>query len=120
MNSSMKRFLFLLLLVFLICSIGCNNNTEKIPWSMEKTLDVLTEVQLIEAKLNTMNNTTIKDSLSNRYYQELFTKFDTNQEELSEVFNYYANNPQKMEEIYSEIITRLSLIQSQEKETIKD
>ncbi|MDD4848746.1 MAG: DUF4296 domain-containing protein [Bacteroidales bacterium] len=86
------------------------------PWNREKIIEVFTEVQLIEAKLETISNIQERDSLAHVYYQSLWNEHQTNQQEFDQVFEYYAQRPEKMEELYAEIITRLTLMQSQQQE----
>lgn len=104
----------LLLITLTFLSLACHSDADKLPWDTKKTVDIFTEAQLIEAKLNTITNRNTKDSLSEAYYQSLFEKYATNMEEFEQVFDYYSKRPEKMEDLYADIITQLTLLQSQE------
>lgn len=112
------RNYFFLLFSTQILFFGCKNEDQSI-WDHETTIEIFTEAQLIESKLSFHANDSKKDSLSMVYYDHLFAKFHTNQKEFDSVLQFYTNHPEKMEEIYTEIITKLTLIQTQEKNNSK-
>lgn len=107
-----KNFWIIFLAIVTILLSACFQNREKLPWSQEKTIAFFTEVQLIESELSFQGKNQQKDSLSKIYYQALFEKFGTNQTEFETILKYYTEHPDEMENIYSEVITKLMLIQS--------
>lgn len=109
----MRSFFPFILVLFTTLFLGCHSKNDQLPWDKQKTIDIFTEAQLIESKLSTIKNKDEKDSLSYIYYHFLFEKYETDKEEFEQVFDYYAQRPEKMETMYADIITQLTLMSSQ-------
>jgi hypothetical protein len=108
-----KYCIFLLSTLFLI--IGCEQkNTPPDIWSRETMVNFLTEAQLLEAKISIKKlPTEQRDSLYLIYYEELFAAFNTDRETWAKNMEYYKNDPETLDEIYTEVISRLNLLESE-------
>jgi hypothetical protein len=104
----MKKYLVIL---FLLNLFACKEE-EKVPeyvWEEEQFIEVLTEFQLAEAIVR-LGYHRDKDSLviNDSLYNAVFRKMNVSRAAFDSNYNYYLNDPKKMESIYEELITRLS------------
>lgn len=104
--------LFALGVVFLLSS--CNDDPAPPFWDYDTTVKIFTEAQLIESELALQKHDVNKDSISAAYYEYLFQKYHTNRTEFDSVLKFYAQHPVKLDSLYADIITRLTLLQSQQ------
>ncbi len=70
---------------------------------------MILELQLIEAHLNEVrvDQSVIRDS-ANNYFQEIFEKHGTSFEDFHNTMNYYASQPEELQEIYDAVLESLS------------
>lgn len=110
MRSSTLLFLFVILIV------SCDNKKQEEPniLSRDQIVDILTDIQLIEAKLSFEKKSPPNlNEISEKYYESVFLKYDISKEEFEKSLNYYKQNIEELNNIYSEVITKLNKIQSQ-------
>ncbi len=70
---------------------------------------VLTEAQLIEARVNQeLVNAQRAQVPVERYYEEAFKQFQVDEEQFKRSFEYYSSRPEELRAIYDEIIAELS------------
>jgi len=110
----MKKICCIFFTLFVLCLPACKH--KKLPpdiWEKEKMIAFLIDAQLLEAKV------TIKelpknqsDSLYACYYEELFACHNTTREIWGKNTEYYRDRPEELDDIYKEIIARLTLIES--------
>ena len=104
-----------LLLILLLCLSACKQNLPPDIWEKEKMIEFFVDAQLLEAKISTQDlSKTQSDSLYARYYEELFTYYNTTPEIWKKNIDYYCSKPGEMDEIHKEIVARLTLIESTE------
>lgn len=115
----MKRAL-LILPVILILFACKNNSKEEIPpppenvVSQQEMVDILVDVQLIEAAIKSDNDRKRKSDLyTNYYYDYLFEKHSISKDDFLASLKYYQENIQLFDEIYAEVIEQLSTLQSE-------
>jgi len=107
------------------CFIGilffsCSKKEEKIPAgiiSKEKMVQLLVDYHLAEsqAQLNALADDT--RPLRQAFYKYLFTKHQTNYQQLKKSFDFYSSRPEIFSKIYDEVIIELSKKQA---ETVKE
>ncbi len=113
----MKKYLFIGIL--LISVFSCKEPKEKIPDSvipMDKMINVLIDVHLIEANISTKN--TPKDTgiiYFNKYKVDLYKKYSITDSLYKRSFDFYAARPGLMDKMYEKIIDSLSLLEEKEK-----
>ena len=119
-----KLFLFF---TIVITFNSCYNVNESVPVTPEnliskaKLIDILTDIQLVEAGFSISENRNSKYKLKPAYYDFVLSTHDISLLQLKENINYYQAYPKTMEEIYDGVLANLSKIQSQvllEKEEI--
>ena len=99
----MKIYLLTLAILFSACS-SPNEKVQKniLPEKIFK--DLLKDIHLAEA------NFKIKNTINNKtqdYYFELYTKYNTSQEDFQKTLKYYSEKPEKLEPIYTQILEEL-------------
>lgn len=80
--------------------------------SKEKLVDILTDIQLVEAGFTISENRKHVTQLKPKYYQAVLDKYDISLIQLRENMNYYQNDSKQMEDIYESVLAKLSKIQS--------
>ncbi len=75
-------------------------------------VEIMTEVQLIEASFNIKNNRSNADELKPKYYEKILKQYGITIQQLKDNIDYYNNYPKIMEEIYESVLANLSKIQS--------
>ena len=92
---------------------SCSNSEEKIPENiLSKTAfaTILKEIHLEEAsfELNkTKNMETAKIELVNAYFN-IYNKNQISEKDFKETLDYYSENPEKLEQIYTNILEQLT------------
>jgi len=82
-------------------------------WEKEQMTEFLVEAQLVEAKVDAQElPKQQKDSLYTSSYEELFAYYNTTREIWQKNIEYYRDKPEEMDEIYKEVVLRLTLLES--------
>ncbi len=92
--------------------IGCSQAEKEIPdyvWEEGRFVEVLTEFQKAESVVRLGYGKSM-DSLyaSDSIYQAVFDKLGVEEEAFDSNYQYYLSDPERMEKIYDQVITRLS------------
>jgi hypothetical protein len=114
----MNRNLLFLFLLTLACCFSCKPKNEKLPagiLSKEQMIPVLADIQLAESAIAIKN--LYPDSA--KIYAADYTNFIYRQHRIPKsVFekslNYYIQHPKDLDEIYTNVISELSLKEAQE------
>ena len=101
--------------ILIICYflLACSSPKEGIPEGIlpEKELvSILKEVHLAEANfelVKTNGKEVAQNTLLNNY-QEIYSKYNIDENEFQQTLEYYANHPDKLEEIYSKILENIT------------
>lgn len=104
---------YFILLLFLL---SCNTAKKDVPnvLTREQMVDILTDIQIIEAKLTYEKKSAIKfEQLSKKYYKSVFSKYEITREEFEESLFYYEQDIEELDNIYSDVITNLNKLQSE-------
>jgi len=111
----MKNISCILFIVFVLCLPACKQNLPPDIWDKEKMIEFLVDAQLLEAKVSIAElSRKQSDSLYACYYEELFAYHNTTQEIWEKNTEYYRDKPEEMDDIYKEVISRLTLLESTE------
>lgn len=114
-----KKFVFYcLLIVICFSSFGCKKKHSAIPSGIikkETMINIMVDVNLIEATLRVKQSLYNKDSSYVKdYYDLVFKKYNITKEQFNNSLKYYSKHPDKFGEIYDEVINKLSRLQSEE------
>ena len=103
-----------LFIVLAIVSCGKSDKEPKKLLSKSEMINVMTEMQLIDATIELNQNDSNKNRNHVYYYYNVFLKkYNIDSTDLKENFKYYSTKPEVMEEIYDSVIIKLSEYQSQ-------
>jgi len=116
-------FLFLSLILF-----SCYNDNEKevaydddliIP--QEKFTEILTDIHLVEGVLNieVNDNNLVIDSISREYFDVMMKKYDVTEIQFNTSMEYYTFHIQELDKILEQVITNLSVKESEVLEEAK-
>ena len=106
--------------VMLILSVNfsCNKKHTKKPDDIidkQNMIAIMVDMNVFEAAMRVNHPQTTQDSLNvKQYYNEIFRKFKITKPQFEKSLEYYSKQPDKFGEIYDEVITRLSRMQSEE------
>ena len=89
--------------------LACSSSKERIPEGIlpkKELVSILKEVHLAEANfelLKTNSKEVAQITLLNNY-QEIYRKYNIDENEFQQTLEYYANHPEKLEGIYSKVL----------------
>jgi hypothetical protein len=113
----MKKFITLFFCTLLFaCS---HKQTESVPntvLSKEKMAEVLTDIHLLEAMMNTNVQTPDKASSANAPIQpavDVLKKNNISKKQYDESFDFYTKHPELLSEIYQLVLNNLSKMQAE-------
>lgn len=106
------------LALFLVIVTGCVRKAEKnepeVLLSEQQMINLLTDVQIIEADVNYLRSLGKDSSERNvSYYEQLFQHYGINEKIFSENMDYYTRNVVVMERIMDSVLYRLTQEQRQ-------
>ena len=97
---------FLIICCFLL---ACSSSKERIPEGIlpeKEMVSILKEVHLAEVNFELLK-TNGKEGAQNTLlskYQEIYSKYNIDNNEFQQTLEYYANHPEKLEGIYSKVL----------------
>ena len=105
----MKKIYFLLVLFFYSCSDSSQMETKEIMISEDKFIIMLEEIHMFEESYHLERNSDLKSAENNLIinYKDLFEKHNVSSSDFEKCLKYYSNNPEKLSQIYSEILDNL-------------
>ena len=105
----MKKIYFLLVLFFYSCSDSSQMETKELMISEDKFIIMLEEIHMFEADYHLERNSDLKSAENNLIinYKDLFRKHNVSSSDFEKCLKYYSNNPEKLSQIYSEILDNL-------------
>ena len=105
----MKKIYFLLVLFFYSCSDSSQMETKELIISEEKFIIILEEIHMFEAGYHLERISDLKSAENNLSlnYSQLFKKHNVSSSDFEKCMKYYSNNPEKLSQIYSEILENL-------------
>lgn len=110
-NKIIKQLFLSTIVLFLF---NCKNTTkEENILPKESMINIFTAIHQLESEISTRNLT--PDSAKLYYYageKEIFSKFDTDSSVVHKSFNYYLAKGEDLDNIYSQIVDSLGLIQT--------
>lgn len=111
-----KLFYTLVILLILPSCYNINKSESVIPdvlLTKSQLVDILTEIQIIEANFRISKNRSKANKLKPTYYDRILKENGITLQQLKENMDYYHNSPIAMEEIYELVLRNLSKIQSE-------
>lgn len=113
----MRHLLLVVSVIFSLTSCyNVNENKTTIPdvlLTKEQVVEVLTEIQLVEAGFSISETKTIEKKRKPKFYDKILDKYGITLVQLRANVNYYQATPKVMEEIYESVLANLSRIQSE-------
>ena len=103
--------IYLSMLAFLICA--CSTSTEKVTENILPELEfenILKEIHVAEASLELNKNKDVENAKIklSKSYSDIYKKNEISEKDFKEALNYYSNKPQKLEQIYTNILEQLN------------
>jgi hypothetical protein len=117
-----KIHLLLPVTLMLLLANACSSTKDEIPADIlprEKLIEVLVDVQLAEAKIQT-ENLMLKDStktIAYGYYKYIFNKHKIDSVVFKKSIIYYSQHLNELDKIYDEVITGISKRQAESQAT---
>lgn len=97
--------------VGLILLVACtNSNHSKLPIKGEKLIEVLTDVYLAEAAMQTLTEH-VKDSLGQIYYQQLFEIHQITKSDFDKTIQLMESDPVLLDKLYAKVQERIVLLE---------
>ncbi|MBA3648863.1 MAG: DUF4296 domain-containing protein [Chitinophagales bacterium] len=111
--------LYVCLISFLL---SCGEETEQVPPDLlpkNKMTAILTDVHIAESALNTngLTREQIDRAMAIRY-QQIMKKDSVTYSQFSNTYDYYLHHPADMDDVYQEVVNRLTALESRTK--VKD
>lgn len=105
----MKKIYFLLLLFTYSCTDSSQMETKELLISEEKFITMLEEIHMFEAGYHLERISDLKSAENNLIinYKDLFKKHNVSSSDFEKCMKYYSSNPEKLSQIYSEILENL-------------
>jgi hypothetical protein len=105
-----SRFIFVLLLVGLLTSPGCNRyNVPKGFPKPDKMAEILTDIHIIESTLTYSHDPhATRESNIPGHYKYILDKHGITPQEFDTIRKWYVSNPQLLNLVYDKVLTRLS------------
>lgn len=108
-----------LLLFAVLCYASCSGDNAAVPagiLSKDKMIEVLLDVHLAESSVNSRGLTNLQlNQLIATRYDGILKSHETTFPEFKKSFDYYLQHPEQFEEIYQEIVNRLTALEGQTK-----
>jgi len=104
------------LAILILLFLSCNQRKEEIPniLNREQMVNILTDIQILEAKLNFEKKTVGEfERTTKKHYEAIFSKYNIRKEQFEESLFYYEQNIEELDNIYSDVIIKLNKIQSE-------
>jgi hypothetical protein len=101
---------FLILLCLLFACVEPKENIHQDILSENEFAVVLKDIHLAEANFELQKNKGLekaKNELSNSY-TSIYKKHNVSEEKFKETLNFYAQNPEKLEQIYTNVLEQLT------------
>ncbi|MCI4647806.1 DUF4296 domain-containing protein [Phaeodactylibacter sp.] len=111
------RYAILLLLACCLSLFfsGCETPEEKPRISEEKLIDVLADVHIAEAALQALRGQT-KDSMSQTYYQQIYTIHGIDSVEMQQTLEAMREKPEEMKALYDKVMERVEKLNAKSKD----
>ncbi|MBA3899800.1 MAG: DUF4296 domain-containing protein [Bacteroidetes bacterium] len=108
----LRQVLNIIPIIFFIAFAGCKDNSIKIPphiITQDTAIVLFTELQIMEA-LIIQGSLKQKDSLFtiDAYKTQLLKKIGLSTERFEENYNFYLNQPELLDKIYTEVLNEIS------------
>jgi hypothetical protein len=115
LTAKLKYYLGFCLLIFSACSPQAPKKSADLPeWIIpeDKMMAVLTDVHIIEGAR--IGKTVLGDSLwTIDHYNKLWKKHHISETLYDSSFRFYTRNPEKMDQLYEQVLTNLSTLSSE-------
>ena len=110
---------FLILLFFISCNQPSQKSEGKEKLSKQKMVEVLLDVHLAEASYNAIDRTekNSQQELLNQY-SEIFKEHKISGNDFYDTYDYYLSHPDVMDSVYSELVSRITTLQGQLKQSL--
>lgn len=116
---NMKKAGFLFILILLLSSCYNTHDGNKIPEpdnliGKDKLVLVIADMEIAESTIREKQNLGQEiDGLQERFYLAIFQKHEITKEQFENSMAYYKQDLDELNDIYEEVITRLSMMESE-------
>ena len=118
-RTNMKKQGYLFIFILLLSSCYNTHDGEKIPKpddliDRNKLVLVITDMEIAESTIKEKQNLGQEiDGLQEGYYFAIFEKHEITKEQFENSMAYYKQDLDELNDIYEEVITRLSMMESE-------
>ena len=95
---------FVFFIVFLL--VTCKNNTAQLPVPREKVVEILADIHMADAYVESVN-VTLKDSMAKRYYPQIFKHNGITTAIYDSTFAVLSKNPILMKSVYDDVLLKI-------------
>ncbi len=94
---------------------GCETAEEQPQMPEEKLIEVLADIHIAEAALQSLRGQT-KDSMSQLYYRQIYTIHEVDTLEVQETLEALREKPAEMKELYDKVMERVEKVHTKSKD----
>jgi hypothetical protein len=115
----MRNILLLMMVLLLLSSCYSIHGNETLPppkslIDQEKVVMILADIEVAESALRQKQNHGHEiDNIKETYYRTIFNEYEVTREQFDSSMTYYKQDLDVMDKIYEEVITRLSVMESE-------
>ena len=113
--SLFRPFAATLAIALALLLVSCGKEKEQAPVSEDQLLEVLIDVHIAEAAVQSLRGET-KDSVIHAYYDQVFEIYGLKREDFETTMELYRNDPKRMEELYAKVMTEMERQEVKEEE----
>jgi hypothetical protein len=96
--------IFVFFTIFSLAS--CKNNTAQLPIPREKVVELLTDIHMADAYVESVNPT-MKDSMAKLYYPQIFKHNGITPAVYDSTFSVLSKNPTLMKSAYDDVLLKI-------------
>jgi hypothetical protein len=85
---------------------SCKNNTAQLPIPREKVVEILTDIHIADAYVESVNPT-MKDSMAKLYYPQIFKHNGITAAVYDSTFATLSKNPVLMKSVYDDVLLKI-------------
>jgi len=104
---SNKFYILLLIIIGVFLACGEEHSKPENILEREQIVDIIVELEITQALIKIkFGNTDLSEK--DYFFEEIYQEFHTSEEQINLSLKYYAQYPNILEEIYNEVITKLT------------
>ena len=86
--------------------VACKNNSTQLPIPKEKVVELLADIHMADAYVESLNPT-LKDSMAKQYYPQIFQHYGITTAVYDSTFAVLSKNPVLMKSVYDDVLLKI-------------